>query len=76
MLLLPLLSLLSEHRRKKAAGNNAAPLPRAVDAERSRTKERMTRELGALGLDASETRMADCWVQGEQSVQEEVQGEQ
>ncbi len=44
----------AEHRRKKAAGNNAAPMPRAVDAERSRTKERMTRELGALGLDASE----------------------
>ncbi|PRW33236.1 nucleolar GTP-binding isoform A [Chlorella sorokiniana] len=45
--------IVAEHRRKKAAGNNAAPLPRAVDAERSRTKERMTRELGALGLDAS-----------------------
>lgn len=73
MLLLPLLSLLSEHRRKKAAGNNAAPLPRAVDAERSRTKERMTRELGALGLDASENRMAGCVVQGEHQMQESAQ---
>jgi hypothetical protein len=43
----------AEHRRKKAAGNNAAVLPRAVDPERSRTKERMRRELGELGLDAS-----------------------
>lgn len=42
----------AEHRRKKAAGNNAAPMPRAVDPERSRTKERMRAELGALGLDA------------------------
>ncbi|KAL4419380.1 hypothetical protein ABPG77_002907 [Micractinium sp. CCAP 211/92] len=44
--------LVAEHRRKKAAGNNAAPMPRAVDPERSRTKERMRAELGALGLDA------------------------
>ena len=45
----------ADSRRKKSAGNNAAPLPRALDAERSRTKERMQRELGALGLDAGET---------------------
>ncbi|PSC69229.1 Nucleolar GTP-binding 1 [Micractinium conductrix] len=45
--------MVAEHRRKKSAGNNSAPMPRAVDPERSRTKERMTRELGELGLDAS-----------------------
>ncbi|KAL4439792.1 hypothetical protein ABPG75_002793 [Micractinium tetrahymenae] len=44
--------LVAEHRRKKVAGNNAAPMPRAVDPERSRTKERMRAELGAMGLDA------------------------
>lgn len=48
----PPIPRLAEHRRKKAAGNNAAPMPRAVDPERSRTKERMRSELGALGLDA------------------------
>ena len=42
----------AEHRRKKSVGNNHSALPRAVDPERSRTKERMQKELGEMGLDA------------------------
>jgi hypothetical protein len=44
--------LRAEHRRKKSVGNNHCALPRAVDPERSRTKERMQKELGEMGLDA------------------------
>lgn len=54
----------ADHRRKKAAGNNAAPLPRAVDPERSRTRQRMQRELGALGLDAGVLGGGCVWVDG------------
>ncbi|KAI3431856.1 hypothetical protein D9Q98_010608 [Chlorella vulgaris] len=45
--------LVADHRRKKSAGNNQAPIPRAVDPERSRTRQRMQAELGAMGLDAA-----------------------
>lgn len=49
-------ALPADSRRKKSAGNNASIMPRAVDPQRARTKERMTRELGELGLDAGELR--------------------
>lgn len=45
--------IIADHRRKKKEGTNAAHMPRAANAERTRTSERMQRELGALGLDAS-----------------------
>lgn len=45
--------MVADHRRKKSAANNSSMMPRAVDPERSRTKERMTRELGEMGLDAA-----------------------
>lgn len=46
--------IIADHRRKKKEGTNSAPMPRtAVNADRSRTTDRMQRELGAMGLDAS-----------------------
>ena len=46
--------IVADHRRKKKEGTNSAHMPRTVaGADRSRTAERMERELGAMGLDAS-----------------------
>jgi nucleolar GTP-binding protein len=46
--------LVADHRRKKKEGTNSAPMPRPkAPMERSRTAERMQRELGEMGLDAS-----------------------
>ena len=48
--------LISEHRRKKKLGTNAAVMPRskgAADVERSRTATRMKSELGGMGIDPS-----------------------
>ena len=46
--------IVADHRRRKKEGTNSAPMPRtAVGADRSRTTERMKKELGAMGLDAS-----------------------
>lgn len=45
--------LVADHRRKKKEGTNSAHMPRTVNADRSRTAERMEKELGSMGLDAS-----------------------
>ena len=45
---------IAEHRRKKAAGDNSARMPRTVvDRDRSRTAEAMAASLESMGLDAS-----------------------
>jgi nucleolar GTP-binding protein len=43
--------LVSEHRRKRKTGTNAAIVPRLADTERSRTAARMKDELSSMGLD-------------------------
>lgn len=43
--------LVSEHRRKRKTGTNAAIVPRLADTERSRTATRMKDELSSMGLD-------------------------
>ncbi|GAB4823643.1 hypothetical protein N2152v2_010689 [Parachlorella kessleri] len=46
--------LVAEHRRKKAAGDNSARMPRTVvDRDRARTAEAMAATLESMGLDAS-----------------------
>lgn len=45
--------LISEHRRKRKTGTNAAIVPRLADTGRSRTATRMKDELGKMGLDPS-----------------------
>ena len=50
--------LITEHRRKKSAGNNAPTLPRTVsashaDPKKSATAKRMKDSLEAMGLDPS-----------------------
>lgn len=45
--------LISDHRRKKKSGTNAALMPRTAGADRSRTATRMKEELEGMGLDPS-----------------------
>lgn len=46
-------NLVSEHRRKKSAGNNAPTMPRTADPGRKATTKRMKESLGAMGIDPS-----------------------